>query len=553
MGGLAAKKERRRMSAAIFLVLVFIGSLRKISDFDYWTHLSVGRYYITNYKAVLTNPSELFSNAEWLFQFFIYPIFMIGSDEGVSFAVALLSSLVFLPLISYVYRYKETYKIAYGYFYLGLIFYLISFRFVPRPEIIAYAIASFVLFMSLRWADQPNLKTFCFILSGFALWVPLHPSWHIGSILISFLILLFTDKRVWIRLFEGKTGKIVLLFSAMIILASLYYSIKFAVFVFENLMNQGMLAQITEMRPVWEFPDIALFYLVVVVISVLFCFMGERKRLTRLLFILVTTFLGSIVVRNVALAVIFMAPLALQSLSENRPNVWLMRKSRLLAGAVLLSIALLTVAKVNDDNPPWGMGVEWEWFPRDAAAYVKERGLPSEVFNNWDCGGYLVWAWENGPAVFMDGRLGVKAKVEDYDQILLGQSVAPLFEKYSINTVLTQSIYVNDGRIFPLVQRLMFDPEWKLIRATDALVFVRKAQIGQAPELPTAEAWKLVLRQAENLAKHDPDAEHLEFTRATAYFNLGDRNRALQSFKAGAGKFPAVAQQYTSLSWILSR
>lgn len=552
-GDLSVKKEWKIISAAIFLALVFIGSLRKISDFDYWTHLSMGRHYVTSFKEVLINPAELFLNPEWPFQIFIYSIFKAGSDEGVSFIVALLSSLIFLPFISYVCKYREIYKIAYGYIYLFLIFYLIGFRFVPRPEIIAYVIASFVVFISLRWADQPNLRYFSFVLIGFVFWIFLHPSWHIGSVLVLFQILFFPEKSVWNRLFRGKNGKIVLLSSAVIISVGLYYSIKFAFFVFKNLIDQGMLAQITEMRPVWEFPDIAFLFFAVVTISIIFCFFGERNRLPKLFFILMSTFLGAIVVRNVALAVICMTPLALQSLGESRANAWMKRKNNLLAGVALLLIALLTVAKMRDENPPWGVGVEWEWFPRDAAAHVRERDLPVEIFNNWDCGGYLSWVWGDSPAVFMDGRLGLKARVADYDMILLGQAVPFLFERYSINTVLIQALYVNDGRIFPLVQRLLFDPGWILVRATDALIFVRKGQVGQADELPIAEAWKFVLRQAESLAKHDPDAQHLEFTRATAHFNLGDKSKAVQAFNAGVEKFPAVASQYSSLVWLLNK
>ena len=189
------------------------------------------------------------------------------------------------------------------------------------------------------------------------------------------------------------------------------------------------------------------------------------------------------------------------------------------------------------------MGIEWGNFPRDAAAYVKDARLPGPIFNNWDCGGYLLWAWNGKPLPFLDGRLGATQKLQDHDAIVDATGPAETIEKYGFRTILFQPLYYNSGRIVPAVYYFLSHAEWRLVWAGDALVFAKRGDTA-VRELDPSAAWSAILKQSRARVQLHDDAPHLLYTQGIALFQLGLWDEGRRMFQQAQQSHPELKEQY---------
>jgi len=89
----------------------------------------------------------------------------------------------------------------------------------------------------------------------------------------------------------------------------------------------------------------------------------------------------------------------------------------------------------------FGPGLGW-WFPQRAAEFVARQGIPGEIFNTYDEGGYFIWSLGPQRRDYIDGRaplFGVQ-RIQRHDTLLtLSPDSAPWQEdtrRYNINSVL---------------------------------------------------------------------------------------------------------------------
>lgn len=128
-------------------------------------------------------------------------------------------------------------------------------------------------------------------------------------------------------------------------------------------------------------------------------------------------------------------PAAMPSAAPRRR--WL---SPALAGtimAVIISLRLAGVLEISRGLPR--TGVDCQWFPCGAAAFLKDHPPPENLFNDLYTGGYLLHELGPETRVFIDGRLEIfKGEIwNDYFAPPEGRmTLQELFSKYSIRTCL---------------------------------------------------------------------------------------------------------------------
>lgn len=75
----------------------------------------------------------------------------------------------------------------------------------------------------------------------------------------------------------------------------------------------------------------------------------------------------------------------------------------LLVGVRITDLATNRYYLTHGETSSFGTGVS-NWFPERAVTFVRSHNLPREVFNDYNLGGYLIWADSPERPVFIDGR-----------------------------------------------------------------------------------------------------------------------------------------------------
>jgi hypothetical protein len=559
MAGGAREEPRRGGTLALGAIaaFAFLACLRRINDLDYFTHLAFGRAFLRAGTLSIGDPFvlgrdsgtapldaatawyALTTSGEWPFQLGVEAVQRAFGHAGVSVAIAACAALAAALLASPVLRPSTASRRAAVVALAAAAFYVARFRFSPRPEAVAAVLLAAVLLLALEWGRNPGWRLLAGIGAILVAWRPLHPSWAIGAALAAISIATAPRLDFWrrqpipLRLVAG-AGAALLAWPAL----------RFAAFVLAELTGAGRLVAVTEMRPTWEFPTIAGPFLAVAVAALALAWGRSESRLPRLALWAASLVLGAVVVRNVGLAALAMIPGA--ALGASEPSGAGPRRPAAAPVAAAAVLAALAVLVARDREYPWGVGVDWRQFPRDAAQFVKAAGLGEPVYNSWDWGGYLAWAWDGAPRTFLDGRLGDERRMAEHDAVESGDP-RPVLERYGFRTALVRTTWLNSGRLLPIVPWMLHSPDWRLVRASDGLVFARVPLPAGVVELSPRDAWAVVLREAELALEQGEPPLDAQFTRAIALLQLGERSGAREAFELGRRAAPLLARQYGTL------
>src|SRR4051812_41594106 len=91
----------KRIAAAGFLVLAAVAALAPIRSYDYFWHLTTGRWIVDHHSIPRFDPLTVASahvpwiNGEWLYEIVLYALHGIGGDAGISIMSALLAAAIF--------------------------------------------------------------------------------------------------------------------------------------------------------------------------------------------------------------------------------------------------------------------------------------------------------------------------------------------------------------------------------------------------------------------------------------------------------------------------
>jgi hypothetical protein len=318
----------------------------------------------------------------------------------------------------------------------------------------------------------------------------------------------------------------------------------FAWAVFDGLRAGGRMADIVEMMPLWAFPGQAIVFALACALLLALTWGARAGRRRRVLLWLPALVLALPAARNEALSLLAMVPGALEGLSSRREPSPRWRVA--LAFSPILVVALGVTVSALERDPPWGVGLVGDLFPRDAAAFVRDQRVQGPVFNTFETGGCLNWTWDGSPRTFIDGRaLGGREHLAAMRAVLEGNLV--VLDEQGICTVVIRTLYQGSGRLLPVVPALLYHPGWKLVRASDALVFVRATDSPGLPALSPVEGWRTVAWECEVLERTGRYAPHLPYNRARAAWMQGDADGARRWWAKALDEAPELAEAYRNI------
>ncbi|WP_146033002.1 hypothetical protein [Geothermobacter hydrogeniphilus] len=466
-------------------------------------------------------------------QVLIYAFYQLFGAQSISLLTAICSLLIFLPFLIDCRLTRDNTLFL---LFLLLAIITIRYRYLPRPELFGYIMFSWCSLTLRHYKRQPSLFPLAICLILLATWSVLHISWTIGALFLFLQFLLHPHIDILKTRLTIRGWKLVMAISLLAALPLVYKSGLFALHVLDEMGATGQLSGISEMRPIWEYPRLLFWYLLTAGIALKLTISIPPQRCLRLIAWGLAFTCGLIIERNVALATLGMLALA----AGGGSPTWLRRWAP--TGPVLASAVLFLILGTTVLEPRIGYGVRWMLFPKTAARFVKIHDLPTKVFNNLDCGGYLRWVWNGQPQHYLDGTLGTPYKMRVHDQLIEGRQATYLLKNEGFNTLLLQGTYFNSGRIYPIIPRLIYDPNWQLVSADDALVFTRPAP--SLPRLPPQAAWRYLLRRLETIRKTGTEQDHYEFSKGICYTMLGETRLAKQAFTRGRNNHPELEAGY---------
>ncbi|MHB8762939.1 MAG: hypothetical protein ACYDA8_01135 [Deferrisomatales bacterium] len=549
MGSAGARPERA--AAGGLAAGAALLALHQIGTFDYWTHLALGRAMWEAGAVRIGEPflahalgTPLVSQG-WPFQWLAFAAYSAAGHQAVGVLVAVLAGVTFGALWQIAPEETPDGPRAAAWALALLAAFAARGRFVPRTEVLAYLLAAAALALAYRWCRRPAWGPMAALGGVLLAWSQTHLSWVAGAALVLPALLLHPRTDFWVAQWRRGTAAraAVLILAALTALVAVGAGRQLGAVV--GALRGGALAAITEMQPLWQFPSLAGPFAAVAAGALLLAWGGREGRWRRVALWAAAVCLALVAARNVALGLLGVVAPALEGAGSGGAVARIApqgRKAWLVAvGAALALIA----AAAADRDPPWGAGVRWDLFPREAAQFVREAGLPGPVLNTLDIGGYLDWAWGGDPPTFVDGRVfGQSPEFRDVDAVANGEDPWEVLERRGTRLVVARALFYNSGRLLPLVPWLLTRPEWALVRASDALVFARRPLPETVSELPPAEAWRYVLWEAGVKAAEGGSPPHLGYSRGIAQHHLGRREEARREFARAAAEHPGWGGYY---------
>ncbi|HLA77006.1 MAG TPA: hypothetical protein VJU18_05435 [Vicinamibacteria bacterium] len=145
------------------------------------------------------------------------------------------------------------------------------------------------------------------------------------------------------------------------------------------------------------------------------------------------------------------------------------------AACAALAVPLGIGVRHAGDRQLFRFGLNPLHLPVESVAFLERHRLPDPLFNDYNFGGYLLWAAPQR-RVFVDGRLEVYGgkPLDDYLKASRGEAGwRQVLDEYGVKTALLRPER-------PLVRELLRDPGWDLVYFDyNSVVFVRH---GEAPD-----------------------------------------------------------------------
>ncbi len=492
--------DTRRLLVAVLFVAVFamVASRGQPADTDTWWHLKSGQLMWDTGRVLRADPfshtvaGQPWIDHGWLVQVVIWPIYRAAGLPG----LALLLAAIVTAAFALVYRQCEGRPFVAAFATLLAVI-ASSIIWAVRPQIVSFLLAAILACLLDAYRKTGNVRRLWPIPLVMVLWANCHAGFVVAFILIGcYLAGALLNQVTGPRDAPLKARPAAL---AVVMLAGLPAvllnpnTVKMIPYAYQT-VSIGPLQQFIQE---WAAPDfhnlqfhpfIWLLLLSVVAIGL------SRRRADWIDLILLCGFgyMGLLAVRNVALFALVAAPILaryaaaaldelassprlsrLAILAHSRPLPRPPRRSVVLLNTVLLVLVLaaagvmvgLSLVRLHDPQV-WGKGL-----PLQAGDYLREHDLPGRMFNNYNWGGYLIWALHPDKPVFVDGRTDLYAfngVLDDYVRVqLAGPDWQGILSRYGVGYAL-----IEPGSL--LARALDTSSDWRKVYGdTLAVIYVR--------------------------------------------------------------------------------
>ena len=473
-----------------YSIVLLIPNNPLLNDPDTFWHIRTGQWILDHWQFPTvdvfsyTAAGKPWISTEWLSEVIFAVAFKLGGWRAVVGMTAITCGAI-IGLLSFYLLQNLRFSVAVAWVSFSAA--PISSHFLARPHIFSYVLLVIWTIKLIDAYDRDNFKTSSLLVFAplMVLWANLHGSFTFGlALLYVFSGMCFLSNII--RRSYTKCWPILIVVSGVTAAALITpYGISSALTTRELLNLKYTIPQIIELHsPDFQQDHVALVAFVATLLTV--TGLGVRLRGARLIAFGIIVFIGLtytrglvmffllapiILARPLSACAWFLAPqlseLPGAASKEAADHVlqFIHRRSGVVAAGCAAIAALVSISTLWMPNiaPPPSTA------PRDALDFVQRKNITGHVFNDYDFGGFLIFA---GIPTFVDGRalpFGDEFLHRYFDAVDLVDIAAAfkLLDDYKISWIILKPIE-------PLAKEIAQSPSWdKVYTDQYSIVFVR--------------------------------------------------------------------------------
>ena len=473
------------MLGSLLTVLAVLTLRSRFNDPDMWWHLKTGQIIWTTHTIPTTDLFSYTTNHhawvphEWLSQVLIYGAYKLDGYSGLMLWLCFFTAALLVAGYALCSLYSGNSKVG----FLGalIIWFCATSGLSIRPQMIGYLLLVVELLL-LHLGRTRNPRWFFWLPLLFAVWVNCHGSFFLGFCLLG--LFLFCSS------FHFRMGSLVssrwnsrnrqaLAWSLVLSGAALFLNpvgIRQILYPLNMMLSQPIvLSQVEEWKPLL-FSDLRGLGFLAILGCVFLLLLVRRSELfwDELLLLAVGAELAVNHRRMIFVFGILAAPVLSRLLSKLWDS-YDAEQDRPLLNAALIAISLL-VAFLGFPNHQYLVAQVDEGNPVKAVEFVKTHHLSGRMLNEFNYGGYLIWAAPEYP-VFVDSRNDVFEWTGVLDEFAkwatLQSDPNTLLDKYGVDFCLLD-------RASPMAHVLPLMQGWKTIYSDNRSVIFERVSAADA-------------------------------------------------------------------------
>lgn len=471
----------------VLYVIPLVVAIRPIAvpvlDPDIWWHLAVGQWVVEHGAVTANDPfsrgGQPWVAYSWLYEVLVYSLYQAFGLAGIVVYRAAMALAVVAAVQALVRRLERRFLVATGLTAVAVL--ALAPLFSERPWMFTVLFGTLTLHavVALRRAESPWwVWTLPLV---YVLWANIHIQFVYGLILLGlgcvaplidrFLLARSASKGAAQPL-AGASGWSILVLAGLCFLATFVnpYHARLYLVVVEYATQPGPFKWVNELKAL-EFREASDWVVLALTLTAAFA-LGRKKWSSFEILLLAGAALLAFRARRDLWFVVLADLVVLASLGpDDVPESERFRLGWAGVGALLAGLALAAIGRVlTRDLSPAGLRTAVEKrFPVAAVAHVKQRGYAGPLFNDFNWGGYLIWALPELP-VAIDGRTNLHGdeRLERYGRVWAGMP------GWHDDPDLAGAGVVIAPAETALASLLRLDQRFQLIHQDDlALVFVR--------------------------------------------------------------------------------
>ena len=584
------KTKTARLLVCISFFLLFSAFLYNylsinLWDYDFWWHISTGRYIVEtgalpekdpfSYTSELDENKNLFPEREsfllkqyWLSQIVFYMIYRLFGDAGIIIFRALIFSVTGLLVFWRLKRNGVN-------FYLCFIFvFLICFTFLSftaeRPVLFTmfFSIPVFLLLEEFRIKKS---KSVFLLVPLMLLWANMHGGFILGDVIIGAFIIGETLSAIFKRSAYTKEEMFVF-YSACVsaIAVSALNPNGFGAFFVVMSQKYSIFREgIQEHLPTFylyknNLRRIDLGYIILIALSlIIFIFRIKKMNISHIMVLLWLLIMSVISFRFVIYFVLIGAIIVgtelhylLESLFKRE---FFVKNQRLSMASFVVMILLFSfILFINSVTLKWHEfgKAEKKSVPVHSLDFIVENRLSGNIYNDFVFGGYVIWRLYPWKKVFIDTRSINSTVLQEARWINFARESiynkkiqagkTPLWERlldhYNVDIVLLDTLNVH-GSITPLVLSLIKNDKWIPVHVDFiSVVFVRDVEnnqevIGKHSLEKETVFNSIIARAIQGTLRHKNNPNYF-ISLGDVFYSMGRMNEALKAYECALKRLP---------------
>jgi hypothetical protein len=509
----------KRIAAAAFFVLAAIAAVAPIRSYDYFWHLTTGRWIADHHTIPKFDPLTVASahvpwiNGEWLYQILLYALHGIGGDAGISIINAILIAAIFAISVLITSQDAGVALLIAGVAFAGA-----ADRLGVRPAAAAallIVIAIGLLGSRLRLVPLTIAYTVLTIV-----WVNVHPSALLAP-LLAFICILQVRRNALILAAASAIALLVNPYGWNAILAPLRLTSEIHSGAFVNAE--------------WLPSTFAFFPLLYVTIgAIVLLFLVTREKRANAWRFVIFTLLAALAIRYVRNQGLYFAalPLLIPPIGNFSRRV-----SSAIAACALIPVAW---AFQHDVHRP---GIDDARLPTRALAALHSYKLPGNIYNVDQFGGLIEWTFYPERRALTDGRNELFREFIEADAVARRDSrawhamiakyqLALAVDEYQSEKIEVLDVASGERQALPASLVRYRRRDWALIAFDDAAMIFARRDAFPATQLDAIE-YRYLVPDDPGIAYRNAEFRELarkDIARAKAQF--GDL-RIVRALEAG--------------------